>query len=170
MADVTLDRIFRHEVWALRKVFAFLRTQPESVLAMTAPNTGWDVAVLLAHISSAAMSYVARIEGGQDPSADPPDTHADLDVLEGRVVAAAERLRALAAEGTDAEVVEVEESGTSRYPRSLVLAQAIYHAIEHRAQLFGVLTANGVSGLNLDDLDHWSFGLEEGDLTSTSDG
>lgn len=168
MADVTLDRLFRHEVWVLRRMFAFLRTQPESVLAMTAPNTDWDVAVLLAHISSGAMSYAARIEGGPDPSADPPDTHADLEVLEARVVAAAERLRELAAEGSDAEVVEVEEAGTSRYPRSLVLAQAIYHAIEHRAQLFGVLTANGVTGLNLDDLDHWSFGVAEGDFTSES--
>lgn len=167
MTDVTLDRLFRHEVWALQKLFAFLRTQPESVLAMTAPNTGWDVAVLLAHVASGAMSYVARIEGGPDPSADPPDTHADLDALEGRLLAAAERLRSLAAEGSDAEVVEVEDSGTSRYPRSLVLAQAIYHAIEHRAQLFGVLTANGVTGLNLDDLDHWAFGVAEGDFTST---
>lgn len=164
--DPTLDRLFRHEVWVLRKMFAFLRAQPESVLAMTAPNTGWDVAVLLAHISSAAMSYVARIEGGPDPTTDPPDTHADLDALEVRVVAAAERLRELAAEGSDATVVEVEAEGTSSYPRSLVLAQALYHAIEHRAQLFGVLTANGVTGTNLDDLDHWSFGVAEGDLTS----
>ncbi|MFM8999782.1 MAG: DinB family protein [Actinomycetota bacterium] len=169
VADPTLDRLFRHEVWALRKMFAFLRSQPESVLAMTAPNTGWDVGVLLAHISSAAMSYVARIEGGPDPSADAPDTHADLDALETRVVAAAERLRALAAEGSDADVVEVEDAGTSRYPRSLILAQAIYHAIEHRAQLFGVLTANGVVGTNLDDLDHWSYGVDEGSFSSSSD-
>ena len=166
MADVTLDRLLRHEAWALRKMFAFLREQPESVLAMTAPNTAWDVAVLLAHICSASMRYVQRIEGGPDPSVDPPDTHADLEVLEGRVLAAAERLRALAAEGSDADVVESDEKGTYRYPRSVVLAQAIYHAIEHRAQLFGVLTANGITSTNLDDLDHWVFGDAEGVMTT----
>ena len=49
-ADPTLDRLFRQEVWVLRKLFAFLRSVPEDVLAMTAPNTGWDVSVLLTHI------------------------------------------------------------------------------------------------------------------------
>ena len=164
--DPTLDRLFRQEVWVLRKLFAFLRSVPEDVLAMTAPNTGWDVSVLLTHIVSASVTYAARIDGRPDADLQPPDTHADLAAMEVEAIAAAERLRELAAEGSDAEVVEVDGERTWRYPRSLILAQSIYHAIEHRAQLFGVLTANGVTGMTLDDLDHWTYGGDEGVLSS----
>jgi hypothetical protein len=46
--------------------------------------------------------------------------------------------------------------------RSTVLAQSIHHATEHRAQIAGALIANGVTALNLDDLDVWAFGDAEG--------
>lgn len=166
--DPTLDRLFRQEPWALAKVFARLRELPEETLSFTAPSTDWDVATFLAHIVSANRSYVARMEGRPDPAPPPaPDTHADLVELERIAIEAAVRLRELAAEGLDVEVVEQDGGKTFRYPRSLILAQAIYHSIEHRAQMFGVLTANGVGGLNLDDMDHWNFGEHEGDLSES---
>lgn len=165
--DPTLDRLFRHEVFATKKTFEFLRSVPEATLTMTAPNTDWDVAVLLTHIVEASMSYGARIDGRPGPDLRPPDTHADLAAMEPLAVDAAERLRELVAEGSDAEVVEVDGKTTYRYPRSVVLAQSVYHAIEHRAQLFGVLAANGVGGLTLDDMDHWSLGHGEGVLTES---
>jgi uncharacterized damage-inducible protein DinB len=165
--DPTLDRLFRHEVFATRKTFEHLRALPEATLAMTAPNTDWDIAVLLTHIVSASMSYAARVDGLPEPHLEPPDTHADLAAMEPLAVAAAERLRDLVAEGSDAEVVERDGDKTWRYPRSVVLAQSVYHAIEHRAQLFGVLAANRVGGITLDDMDHWTLGHGEGVLSES---
>ena len=162
MADVTLDRLFRQDAWATARMIAHLRSLPEATLSMTAPSTGWDVAVILAHILSGAESYAARIAGRPergDPT--PPDTHADLEQIAERAEAAWAELRAFAAENSDVEVVESDGGRTYRYPRSVVLAQAVYHSIEHRAQLFGVLTANGVPGMTLDDLDVWSYSEPE---------
>lgn len=162
MPDVTLDRLFRQDAWANEKTIAFLRSLPEATLAMHAHSTDWDVATILAHIVSAGESYAARIAGRTDrgePAA--PETHRDLAELGKRAAAAWEELRAFAAEGSDAEVVEVDNGRTFRYPRSVVLAQAVYHSIEHRAQLYGVLKANLVVGQTLDDIDVWSYSPAE---------
>jgi hypothetical protein len=46
--------------------------------------------------------------------------------------------------------------------RSTVLAQAIHHATEHRAQIAGALAAHGIDALDLDELDVWAYGDAEG--------
>lgn len=165
-ADPTLDRLFRQEAWATAKMFEHLRSLPEATLTATAPSTDWDVATTLAHIVGANEAYANRMEGHPDPE-DPPNpaTHADLDALERRALAAVATIRALAADPAP-DVVEAGEE-TWRYPRSLVLAQALYHSIEHRAQLYGILAANGVGGVTLDDMDHWAFGDHEGDISKS---
>lgn len=166
-ADPTLDRLLRQEAWVTAKMFEFLRSLPEATLKATAPSTDWDVATTLVHIVDANAAYSERMEGRPDPADFPkPATHADLDTLERRALADLARIRALAADPAP-EVVEAGEEETWRYPRSLLLAQALYHSIEHRAQLYGILAANGVEGQTLDDLDHWSFGDSEGEISKS---
>ena len=46
--------------------------------------------------------------------------------------------------------------------RSTVLAQAIHHATEHRAQIAGALAAHGIDAIDLDALDLWEFADAEG--------
>jgi uncharacterized damage-inducible protein DinB len=46
--------------------------------------------------------------------------------------------------------------------RSTIIAQAIHHATEHRAQIADTLAAHGIMLINLDALDLWSFGTAEG--------
>ena len=41
--------------------------------------------------------------------------------------------------------------------RSTVVAQAIHHATEHRAQIAGALATNGIDTIDLDALDLWAF-------------
>ena len=41
--------------------------------------------------------------------------------------------------------------------RSTVLAQAIHHATEHRAQIAGALAAHGIDAIDLDEIDLWAF-------------
>lgn len=165
-ADPTLDRLLRQEAWATAKMFEHLRSLPEATLGATAPSTDWDVATTLVHIVDANAAYTERMEGHPDPADFPkPATHADLDALERRALSDLVRIRALAADPTP-DVVEAGEE-TWTYPRSLLLAQALYHSIEHRAQLYGILAANGVGGLTLDDMDHWSFADHEGEISKS---
>ena len=52
---------------------------------------------------------------------------------------------------------------TSDLPaRSTVVAQAIHHATEHRAQIAGALATNGIDAIALDALDLWAYGDAEG--------
>jgi uncharacterized damage-inducible protein DinB len=41
--------------------------------------------------------------------------------------------------------------------RSTLLAQAVHHATEHRAQLIDALESRGFTPINLDDIDFWAF-------------
>ena len=50
-----------------------------------------------------------------------------------------------------------EENESWQNLRSTLLAQAVHHATEHRAQLIGALESKGFTPINLDDLDFWAF-------------
>jgi hypothetical protein len=56
------------------------------------------------------------------------------------------------------EMVDFEdEDGVNSKPRSMVLAQAIYHSIEHRTQIAIALETNGNRAIDLDTYDLWHF-------------
>jgi hypothetical protein len=46
--------------------------------------------------------------------------------------------------------------------RSTILAQAIHHATEHRAQIAGALATNGNAAIDLDAIDLWEYADSEG--------
>jgi uncharacterized damage-inducible protein DinB len=46
--------------------------------------------------------------------------------------------------------------------RSTILAQAIHHATEHRAQIAGALATNGNDAVDLDAIDVWEHADGEG--------
>ena len=52
-------------------------------------------------------------------------------------------------------IVEGEKSWPNL--RSTILAEAIYHAAEHRTQLIDALESNGYAPIKLDDIDLWQF-------------
>ena len=52
--------------------------------------------------------------------------------------------------------------GKARRARSTILGQAIHHATEHRAQIAGALSTNGIDAIDLDALDVWAYGDAEG--------
>ena len=50
-----------------------------------------------------------------------------------------------------------EENESWQNLRSTLLAQAVHHATEHRAQLIDALESKGFTPINLDDIDFWAF-------------
>jgi hypothetical protein len=46
--------------------------------------------------------------------------------------------------------------------RSTILSQAIHHATEHRAQIAEAIGAQEFVRLNLDNMDLWSYEIEQG--------
>jgi uncharacterized damage-inducible protein DinB len=160
--DPTSDRLFRHMAWANAQTFAVLAALPETTFVACEPGNDWSVGMITAHLAEAATSYASRLDGM--PYADLPfdavSTHAELAIAAAACATADARLR-VSAHTPDGVVVRPDNPALTR-ARTTVLAQTIHHATEHRAQIAGALIANGVTALNLDDLDVWAFGDAEG--------
>jgi uncharacterized damage-inducible protein DinB len=160
--DPTSDRLFRHMAWANAQMFAVLRTLPDEVLTYCEPGNDWSLGATLHHLVEAAAFYAQRLDGQPAPvvASEPPTAMHDLLALAAACAAADVRLHQAA--HTPHGVVVRQDNPMLTRARTTVLAQAIHHATEHRAQIAGALVANGVMALNLDDLDVWAYGDAEG--------
>ena len=160
--DPTSDRLFRHMAWANAQLFTVLQRLPEPTLAYCEPGNDWSIGMIVLHLVEAATAYAARLEAV--PYTDLPvhavTTHAELAVVVAACVTADARIYVAA--HTPDGVVTRQDNPTLTRARATVLAQAIHHDTEHRAQIAGALVAHGITALNLDDLDVWAFGDAEG--------
>ena len=159
--DPTLDRLLRHMAWANAALFARLTELPVDALALASPRNEWSVAMILDHLVSAAGRYAARLEGAPRPDrATSPATAAGLAELDADCAAYDARIRAQAAMPDGP--ADYADHSTGDRARSTVVAQAIHHATEHRAQIAAALATNGIDAIDLDALDLWSYGEAEG--------
>jgi uncharacterized damage-inducible protein DinB len=159
--DPTLDRLLRHMAWANASLFDSLSTLTDADLAMAAPRNEWSAARILEHLVNAAGGYAARLE--RVPRA-APISLATIADLAGAAATAADydaRLRAQAAVPEE-PVPHTDHPERGPRARSTILAQAIHHATEHRAQVAGALATNDVDVIDLDALDLWAYGEAEG--------
>jgi uncharacterized damage-inducible protein DinB len=160
--DPTLDRLLRHMAWANAALLDRLRTLHDDALALAAPGNDWTVAMILEHLVAAAGGYAERLGAGPlPPETAPPTTIADLDALAAACATHDARLRAAAAV-PEGMAEYVREGEVRRRARSTILAQAIHHATEHRAQIAEALATNGIRAVDLDELDLWAYGEAEG--------
>jgi uncharacterized damage-inducible protein DinB len=158
--DPTLDRMLRHMAWANATLLERLGTLSDADLGATAPQNEWSAARILDHLVNAAGGYATRLDGAARLTAPEPLTSiAQLPERAARLAAYDARLRAHGAlpEG------RASYAGDDRtFARSTVLAQAIHHATEHRAQIAGALATNGINAIDLDALDLWEYDEAEG--------
>jgi uncharacterized damage-inducible protein DinB len=159
--DPTLDRLLRHMAWANAELIARLTELPVDSLSLASPRNEWTVVMILDHLVSAAGRYASRLEGGSRPErAESPATAAGLAELAADCAAYDARIRAQAAMPDGPAGFAGQASDLPA--RSTVVAQAIHHATEHRAQIAGALATNGVDAIDLDALDLWAFADTEG--------
>jgi uncharacterized damage-inducible protein DinB len=159
--DPTLDRLLRHMAWANARLVARLLEQPVDALALTAPRNEWSAGRILAHLLNAAQGYATRMESvARPPNVEPPTSTAELAELGERLAASDASLRAQAIEPD--VLVRHPDPARGQDLRSTILAQAIHHATEHRAQVAGALATNGNDAIDLDAIDLWEFAEAEG--------
>ena len=161
-ADPTLDRLLRHMAWANAWLVARLGEQPIDALALTSPLNEWSAGRILAHLLNAAQGYVTRMEGVPRPAdVEPPASIEELAALGASLADIDARLRRQA---TEPDVLISHPVRTDEHDhRSTILAQAIHHATEHRAQIAGALATNGNNAIDLDAIDVWEYADAEGE-------
>jgi uncharacterized damage-inducible protein DinB len=159
--DPTLERLLRHMAWANAQLVARLLEQPVDALGLTAPRNEWSAGRILAHLLNAAQGYATRMEGvPRPPNLEPPASTQDLADLGSRLADFDARLRRQATEPD--VLVSHPDPARGEDLRSTILAQAIHHAAEHRAQIAGALATNGNDAIDLDAIDLWEYADAEG--------
>ncbi len=148
--------------WANASLIATLAEQTDEALLMAAPRNEWTVAMTLEHLVNAAGGYAARLERVKRSEGIPlPRFVADLGSVASLAADNDARLRAQAGY-PEAMLDHPDDPERLLRPRSVILAQAIHHATEHRAQIAGALATNGLDAIDLDELDLWAFDDAEG--------
>ena len=160
--DPTLDRLLRHMAWANAELIARLSAQPDAALALTAPLNEWSAGRILAHLVTAATGYTCRLEREtRTADTETPTSAAQLPAIAAHLAGLDARLRAQALL-PDEPVPHTDHPERPPRARSTILAQAIHHATEHRAQIAGALSTNGNDAIDLDAIDMWAYGEAEG--------
>ena len=152
----TTHRTLRHMAWANQQVYSSMLALPDESLASFISNPEWTAGKILQHIVDGATWYVycLGVTNWTPISevkiiSDIPALATLLEKFDGEILS-----QAGAPEAT-LTIKEGERTFTAL--RSTILAEASYHATEHRAQLLDALESKGYSPIKLDDVDLWSF-------------
>jgi uncharacterized damage-inducible protein DinB len=163
---IGLERLLAHMKWANRLTIEHLQTLPDEALKAFATNSEWFVAEIMHHIVEAADNYAYRITNERckvpGEKIQEIESVADLESLKNQ----AEAIDSALQECANLDDIQLEFKNYSgnlvKRWRSTILSQAIHHATEHRAQIASALEAKGFKPVDLDELDLWSFEINNG--------
>ena len=141
----TLTTLFRHNLWANERILELCAGLSDEQLDATLVGTFGSIRDTLQHIVTAERSYFSRISTGRPyrhPAAAPPLTLAEM--LEW-TRASGSGLVQWAPQVQPGDMVQIDWDDELRdVPKTILLAQAINHATEHRAQVMAILTQLGI--------------------------
>jgi uncharacterized damage-inducible protein DinB len=147
----------RHNAWATRRLLAHAATLTSAQLESTVSGTAGSVRYCLAHIVSADQRYLMRL--GIQPSVPLRETDdADLATIAAAHEQNERAWERLLADPPDLDGWITVRDGRVRGP--VLPAQAIHHGTDHRTQVGTILLHHG---LELPDLDVWTYAAEIGD-------
>lgn len=156
--DTPLVSLFRHNLWANLRLFAVCMALDEQQLAATAAGTYGPIYNTLRHIVSAEQRYVVHLTGQEPAHPLRREDNPDIATLCTYVRRSGEDLIAIAARMAADRLMSMEwDEKRWPVPASLLLAQALHHANEHRTQVMTILTQLGIEP---PDLSGWAY-IEE---------
>lgn len=154
--SATTNRLLRHMAWANQKVYDAVKGQPDQALTAYIVNPEWTASRILQHIVDGADWYLHCLTESPLRDIKMPNSMSDLDLLQSHLAEIDSKI-AKQAELADEYLTVIEDGGSWRALRSTILAQAIYHAGEHRTQLVDALESKGLFPILLDNIDMWNF-------------
>jgi uncharacterized damage-inducible protein DinB len=108
---------------------------------------------------TAAENYAQRLHGeARAPEREIPTSSGGVSELRAALAAADAKLRSAAQLPGEEVLSWISFNGEPMsFPRWVLINQAIHHATEHRAQIAGSLAAHGITTIDLDAIDVWTF-------------
>lgn len=165
MNDLLLEA-FRHSAWATKALIGVFKQLPGADLDRPAHGFGSLIATLN-HLVLSDASYLASLTGQLTEWLRADEDTSDLDQLEARVDETAAGWEHLFSAPVDGERMLSLDAGQYQCRASIVVAQALHHAVAHREQVRGGLADIGVK---VQDLQPWEYALATGRATWTPKG
>jgi uncharacterized damage-inducible protein DinB len=146
--NAVLLELYRHKTWATLRLIEYCQGLDDALLDATIPGTYGTIRLTLHHLVEAEEWYfwIVTRERLAEHLSDGPTPLSEL----------AERIRNLAPQweillqDEDLPPREVATEDGWRQPASIVMAQAIHHADDHRSHVLSILGARGVESPQLD--------------------
>lgn len=145
--NTLLARLFEHHAWSNRTLIDFLAGLPAEHLRLKVPGTYGNSIDTIRHLISSNADYVRIIPDTPDvPQCDQDGPFGGWDELRSVATASDSALVAYAGGLTnDMFFVDVDDGVKFTLARSILLAQVIHHATEHRSQIRTTLSTHGVT-------------------------
>jgi uncharacterized damage-inducible protein DinB len=157
-----LTTLFAHNTWANLKLLGFCERLSDGQLDATAIGCFGSIRDTLVHIVGAEVSYVERVNGKLPPRPLSGDQFPGFELLKDAARWAGDELLQLALSARQDTIVR------QRPPRMLfeyklasLIAQALSHSTEHRAQISAIITQ---LGMEPPDMSGWNYMEEIGEL------
>ena len=154
--DVT-KKLLEHMKWANQNLFSFLLSNNIEIFKLSAWDHGWTIEKIVNHLVIAQDRYVSRLSGLF--SIEDKFENSDLDGMRNLALRSSENDKKLIefASMEDKLLTFNQNGKIVNFHASVVLAQSIHHATEHRAQIDDILSFSKVKNINLDLIDVWSY-------------
>lgn len=150
-----LKLAIEHMAWADDRFVALLETLPDEAWRAKLGADDWHVAALAFHLVASADWYCYML-GQPLHFTSEPESIAEVRSHLPRLKEFNDYL--LAQADLDDAVVTYEDDGETRSSRrSIVLMQALIHAVEHRTQAIAALTLRGFEAPTMDAFSTWPY-------------
>ena len=157
MEKSVIDKLLRHMQWSNSILFNFLSDSTDEVLNLYGWDENWSIGKIANHIVIAQERYVSRLQGITSiKDIYEPHTVEGMKALGIRSAKNDELLNSFS--NMEEKDISFNQNGNDvTFSSWTIIAQAIHHATEHRAQIDDVLSFRKVKNINLDLIDIWSF-------------
>ena len=143
--------------WANHSVFTQLSELPEEALSFSAWNPEWTVGAIANHIVISQSRLLARLRKKEAPADIPfPITSQGMKELAAQSLKNDEAFLDLI-DQPEEMLTFIRYEKTVSFMNTTIVAQAVNHGIEHRAQIADILAVNKTDVINLDALDPISY-------------
>lgn len=152
---IALETSLKHLAWSNQKFFALFGYMPNDVFGLRSTEGEWPVGQLLTHLAGSGEWYRYCLTGEKWTDLKPITSGAiALNYLP--IIAELDAVLIRELEKPDGKLEIEGEDGIIHATRSLILAQAVMHAAEHKGQIASILKQHG-HHIDLDSLDVWSW-------------
>jgi uncharacterized damage-inducible protein DinB len=154
-----LLELYRHKTWATLRLIEHCQGLDDEHLDATIPGTYGTIRDTLRHLVRSEEGYFWTLT--RERLSEPlPDGPVPMDELAERIRRLGPRWEILA-QDADLPAREVTTRDGWRVPGAVPMAQAIHHADDHRSHVLSIL---GAGGLEVPDLDVWSYAESAGHM------